>query len=61
MTRLLLTLYVFSCDAPDCEKDSGEITPQGTANGARSAWRVAQRYGWTVRDGKHYCPDHGQP
>jgi hypothetical protein len=58
MTRLLLTLYVFSCDAHDCGKDSGEITPQGMTNGARSAWRIVRLEGWTRHGDKHLCPDH---
>lgn len=57
MSLLVLRVYVFVCDI--CERDTGEITPPNPDDGARSAWRDAQRRGWTRHGGDvHHCPDH---
>jgi len=62
MTLLAMRVYVFTCDAPRCEEDTGEIPPPNVADGARSAWRVAKTLGWTRRGlDTHLCPGHSAP
>lgn len=59
MTVYRTTIYVFECDAPGCEKVTGDIIPATETGGLRAAWRMARReLGWTGRDGCRYCPDH---
>jgi hypothetical protein len=53
---LALRVYVFVCDT--CEKDTGEITPPNSADGARSAWRVAKQSGWIRHGVRRHCPVH---
>lgn len=49
----LLVTYQFACDAGDCNRATAEIFARGPV----SAWRVAQRDGWTGQR-RHYCPGH---
>jgi hypothetical protein len=49
----LLVTYQFACDAGDCNRATEEIFARGPV----SAWRVAQRDGWTGQR-RHYCPGH---
>ena len=58
---LPLRLYLFSCNADACEKDTGEIAPPNSTDGARSAWRVAKASGWTRHGKQHFCSDHIAP
>ena len=59
MTVLAMRVYVFACNAPGCNEDTGKIDPPNISNPARSAWRVAKAEGWTrVGLGLHYCPRH---
>jgi hypothetical protein len=59
VTLLAIRVYVFACNAPGCDEDTGKIHPLTMTNPARSAWRVAKAEGWT-RAGfaQHYCPGH---
>jgi hypothetical protein len=61
MSYLRLTVYSFTCDNPGgCGSPRGgeyeSLPPYGT--GLRGAEKELRAEGWTVRDGKHYCPDH---
>jgi hypothetical protein len=51
----LLVTYQFACDAGDCNRATEEIFARGPV----SAWRVAQRDGWTGQR-RHYCPWHAE-
>lgn len=59
MTLLAMRVYVFACNAPRCDVDTGKIDSPNMSNPARSAWRLAKAEGWTRSAlGLHYCPEH---
>ena len=61
MSYTRMTIYSFSCDNPGgCKSiygDGEEVLPS-EGPGLRAAEKELRHSGWTVRDGRHYCPDH---
>jgi hypothetical protein len=61
MSYIVIRVYSFECDAPDCNVSNIEVLPRdGTLRGALRTLRDTE--GWTVdlRHGKpQYCPKHG--
>jgi hypothetical protein len=58
-----MTVYSFECDHPGgCKSTRGEheVLPYEGA-GLRGALKELRAAGWTVRNGKHYCPEHKPP
>lgn len=53
MNYLIIRIYSFECDYPDCPE-----VDEGGGPYIDDALREIKRDGWTVRDRKHYCPAH---
>ena len=58
MSYIVLKVYSFECDHPDCGVSNVEILPL-PGEGLRGALKELRRTErWTTRNGKHYCPKH---
>ena len=47
-----ILVRIFECDRPGCDATrQSDLLP-------RDAIRAVRAAGWTVRKGRHFCPDH---
>ena len=60
MSHIVIKIYSFECDEPECEVVEEVGDPWQTDGKIKAAAeKTLRKQGWQVRNGQHFCPEHG--